>query len=141
MTGSELNTALQDDRFLLLESVERQRLRRTKAPIAVGSMALVLILVMAAVFLYRASSTLVLAMMFLTIGIKLSLEWVFPDTAYFNITALTIVIGFVIVATESWIRTRRGIHLRDIWFVESRQVGVMGLLLLASMVFLQVWFH
>ncbi len=99
------------------------------------------ILVMSAVFLYRASSTLVLAMMFLTIGIKLLLEWIFPDMAYFNITALTIVIGFVIVAAESWIRTRRGINLRDIWYVDSRQVGVMGLLLLASVVFLQIWFH
>ena len=99
------------------------------------------ILIMSAVFLYRAGPALVLAMMFLTIGIKLLLEWLFPDTAYFNITALTILIGFAVVAAEAWLRNRRGIRLRDIWHVEDRRVGVMGLTLLASMVFLQIWFH
>jgi hypothetical protein len=99
------------------------------------------ILIMSAVFLYRASPTLVLVMMFLTIGIKLLLEWLFPDTAYFNITALTILIGFVIVASEAWLRNRRGIRLSEIWHVEDRRVGAMGLVLLASMIFLQIWFH
>ncbi|MEN8007007.1 MAG: sodium/solute symporter [Candidatus Krumholzibacteriota bacterium] len=99
------------------------------------------ILIMSAVFLYRANPSLVLAMMILTVGIKLLLEWIFPDAAYFNITALTILIGFSIVATEAWLRNRRGIRLRDIWHVEDRRVGLMGLLLLASMIFLQAWFH
>ena len=99
------------------------------------------ILVMSAVFVFGASSTLVLAMMFLTIGIKLLLEVIFPGMAYFNVTFLTIVIGFTVVAAEAWLRTRRGIRLRDIWHMEDRQVGVMGLLLLASLVFLQIYFH
>jgi len=99
------------------------------------------ILIMSAVFLYRARPTLVLVMMFLTIGIKLLLEWLFPDTAYFNITALTILIGFAIVASEAWLRNRRGIRLSEIWHVEDRRVGAMGLALLASMIFLQIWFH
>jgi len=99
------------------------------------------ILIISAVFLYRASSTLVLAMMFVTIGIKLLLEWIFPDMAYFNVTALTILSGFAVVAVEAWLRNRRGINLRDIWHVEDRRVGVMGLLLLGSVIFLQVYFH
>jgi hypothetical protein len=99
------------------------------------------VLIMSAVFLYRASSALVLAMMFLTIGIKLLLERIFPGMAYFNVTALTILAGFAVVAAEAWIRNRRGVGLRDIWHVEDRRVGVMGLLLLASVVFLQVYFH
>jgi SSS family solute:Na+ symporter len=99
------------------------------------------ILIISAVFLYRASSTLVLAMMFVTIGIKLLLEWIFPDMAYFNVTALTILSGFAVVAVEARLRNRRGINLRDIWHVEDRRVGVMGLLLLGSVIFLQVYFH
>jgi len=99
------------------------------------------ILVMAAVFLYRASPTLVFVMMFLSIGIKLLLEQLLPDVAYFNITALTIVIGFTIVAAEAWLRNRRGIRWGDIWHVEDRGVGVMGLVLLGSIIFLQIWFH
>jgi len=43
-----LGALREGDDFLLLESVERPPLRRTKAPIAVGAMALVLILVMTA---------------------------------------------------------------------------------------------
>ena len=43
------------------------------------------ILIMSAVFLYRANPSLVLAMMILTVWVKLALERLFPDTAYFNI--------------------------------------------------------
>jgi Na+/proline symporter len=99
------------------------------------------ILIMSAVFLYRASSTLVLAMMFLSIGIKLLLEQLLPEMAYFNITALTIVIGFSTVAAQAWLKNRRGIRWSDIWHVEDRGVGMMGLMLLASVIFLQIWFH
>jgi len=90
---------------------------------------------------YGASSRLVLAMMFLTIGIKLWLEQLLPSMAYFNITALTILIGFSIIAGEAWWRNRRGICWSDIWYVDDRSVGWGGLALLASLIVLQVWFH
>ena len=80
-------------------------------------------------------------MMFLSIGIKLLLEQLLPEMAYFNITALTIVIGFSIVAAQAWLKNRRGIRWSDIWHVEDRGVGMMGLMLLASVIFLQIWFH
>ncbi len=99
------------------------------------------ILIMSAVFLYRANATLVLAMMILTVGIKLLLENIFPDMAYFNVTALTIGSGFAVVAAQSGIKYRRGIRLREIWYADDRKVGAMGLLLLASVIFLQIWFH
>jgi solute:Na+ symporter, SSS family len=99
------------------------------------------LLIASAVFLYRANSRLVLAMMFLTIGIKLALEQVLPDMAYFNITALTILIGFSIIAGEAWWRNRRGIDWADIWYVNDRAVGWGGVALLGSLIVLQVWFH
>jgi len=99
------------------------------------------ILVSSAVFLYRANSRLVLAMMFLTIGIKLTLEQLLPHMAYFNITALTILIGFSIIAAQAWARNRRGIRWSKIWYVQDRLVGWTGAALLGSLVFLQIWFH
>jgi len=99
------------------------------------------LLVSSAVFLYGASSRLVLAMMFLTIGIKLGLERLLPDVAYFNITALTILIGFTIIAAEAWWRNRRGIDWSDIWYVDARSVGWGGIALLGSLILLQVYFH
>ncbi len=99
------------------------------------------LLVASAVFVYGASSRLVLAMMFLTIGIKLGLEQLLPSMAYFNITALTILIGFSIIVGEAWWRNRRGICWPDIWYVDDRSVGWGGLALLASLIVLQVWFH
>ena len=99
------------------------------------------ILIMSAVFLYRANATVVLAMMILSVGIKLLLENLFPDMAYFNVTALTILGGFFIVAGQSWFKYRRGVRLRAIWYVDNPKVGMMGLMLLASVIFLQIWFH
>ncbi len=99
------------------------------------------LLVSSAVFLYKAKSQLVLAMMFLTIGIKLGLEQLLPEMAYFNITALTIVLGFAVVAGEAWWRTRRGIRWADIWYVDDRAVGWGGVALLGSLILLQAYFH
>jgi len=99
------------------------------------------VLISAAVFLYRARPNLVLAMMFVMIGIKLMLERLLPDVAYFNITALTILAGFAVVAAESLWRERRLVRRRDIWYAESRLVSWLGALLLASLLCLQVWFH
>ncbi len=99
------------------------------------------ILIASAVFLYRARPNLVLAMMFVTIGIKLLLEYLLPDVAYFNITALTILIGLAIVALESLWRSRRAVAWPDIWYSDGRAVSIMGALLLASLLFLQVRFH
>jgi hypothetical protein len=80
-------------------------------------------------------------MMFLSIGVKLTLERLLPGVAYFNITALTILFGFAVIALQAWWRWRRGIHWRGIWHVEDRAVGVGGLLLLGSLVALQIIFH
>jgi len=99
------------------------------------------LLVSSAVFLYKAKSQLVLAMMFLTIGIKLGLEQLLPEMAYFNITAITILLGFIIIAAEAWWRNRRGVRWSDIWYVDDRSVGWGGVALLGSLVFLQVYFH
>ena len=99
------------------------------------------ILIAAAVFLHRARPNLVLAMMFLTIGIKLLLEHLLPQMAYFNITALTILIGFAVVALEAVGRTRQWVPWRDIWHVEDRGTGLAGALLLTSLLALQVGFH
>ncbi len=99
------------------------------------------ILIASAVFLYRARPNLVLAMLFVTIGIKLGLEQLLPDLAYFNITALTILVGFAVVAVESVWRERRVVSYRDIWYSDGRSVSVMGALLLLSLLFLQVRFH
>jgi len=99
------------------------------------------ILIAAAVFLYRARPNLVLVMMFVSIGVKLLLEAIFPGMAYFNVTALTILAGFGIVAAESLVRERRFAHGRDIFHVEDRLTAVLGAALLASLLFLQIHFH
>ncbi len=99
------------------------------------------LLIASAVFVYKAKNGLVLAMMFLTIGIKLALEKVLPEMAYFNITALTILMGFAVISGEAWWRTRRGICWSDIWYVHDRGVAWGGVALLGSLVGLQVYFH
>jgi SSS family solute:Na+ symporter len=99
------------------------------------------ILIASAVFLYRARPRLVLAMMLLSVGVKLGLEGAFPGLAYFNVTALTILIGFAVVAAEALWRTRRPVSWREIWHSEDRLVTGGGLALLGSLVALQVAFH
>lgn len=99
------------------------------------------LLIASAVFLYRANSRVVLAMMFLSIGVKLTLERLLPDVAYFNITALTILFGFAVIALQAWGRWRRGIDWASIWHVEDRLVGMGGVLLLGSLITLQIVFH
>jgi len=99
------------------------------------------ILIMSAVFLYRARPGLVLTMMLLTIGVKLLLERLLPNVAYFNITALTILIGFACVAGEAWWRNRRGIEWRSIWHVDDRRTACYGAALAASLAALHVIFH
>jgi len=99
------------------------------------------LLIASAVFLYRADSRVVLAMMILSIGVKLTLEQLLPGVAYFNITAMTILFGFVVIAGQAWWRHRRGIDWGGIWHVEDGVVGWSGALLLGSLVCLQVVFH
>ncbi len=99
------------------------------------------LLIAAAVFLYRADSRVVLAMMILSVGVKLTLERLLPGVAYFNITALTILSGFAVIAGQAWWRWRRGIDWSRIWHVEDRFVGVGGILLLGPLVALQILFH
>ncbi len=99
------------------------------------------ILISAAVFLHGARPRLVLAMMVATVGIKLLLERLLPTMAYFNVTALTIVIGFMVVAGEAWARTRQGVAWRELWHAADRTAARAGLALAASLVALQVVFH
>lgn len=99
------------------------------------------ILVSAAVFLRGARPHLVLAMMVAMVGIKLLLEQLLPTMAYFNITALTIVIGFAVVAVEAWARTRQGVRWRELWHAADRTAARAGLALAASLVVVQVAFH
>lgn len=99
------------------------------------------ILIASAVFLYRARPNLVLAMMFVAIGIKLLLERMLPDMAYFNITALTILAGFGVVAVDTLWRQRRLVKGHEIWYSDGRPVSVLGGLLLASLILLQITFH
>ena len=99
------------------------------------------ILIASAVFLYRGRPNLVLAMMFVSIGVKLGLEQLMPDMAYFNITALTILSGFAVVAIEAVRRERRLVSPQAIFHVEDRATALMGAALLASLLFLQVHFH
>ncbi len=99
------------------------------------------LLISSAVFLYRASANLVLAMMLVMILIKLAVERLFPDLPYFSVTALTILIGFAVVAAHAYLVNRRGIRWSGIWHVEDRRVGWFGAALLGSLVFIQVWFH
>ena len=99
------------------------------------------ILVSAAVFLRGARPGLVLAMMVATIGIKLALERALPDVAYFNITALTILIGFAVVAGESLARTRGAAAWSELWHVADSTAARAGLGLAASLVAVQAVFH
>ena len=99
------------------------------------------ILVSSAVFLRGARPHLVLAMMLATVGIKLLLEQLLPTVAYFNITALTILIGFAVVAGEAWVRTRQGVRWRELWHAADRAAARAGLALAASLVAVQVLFH
>ena len=99
------------------------------------------ILVSAAVFLKGARPNLVLAMMVATIGIKLALERALPGVAYFNITALTILIGFAVVAGESLVRTRRAAAWGELWHAADRTAARAGLALAASLVAVQVGLH
>jgi len=99
------------------------------------------ILIMSAVFLYRAQPRLVLAVMVLSVPLKLLLETLLPQVAYFNITALTILLGFTVVAAASWLKFRRGVHPGGLWQSEDRRVSWYGAALFLSLVGLQIWFH
>jgi SSS family solute:Na+ symporter len=99
------------------------------------------ILICSAVFLHRARPRLVFAMLFLSVGLKLLLESLLPGVAYFNITALTILIGFVVVAVGSRLGGQRLLTDQKIWYSEDRAVSWGGAALLASLVALQVGFH
>ncbi|HPF70776.1 MAG TPA: sodium/solute symporter [Candidatus Krumholzibacteria bacterium] len=99
------------------------------------------VLVSSAVFLVGARPNLVLAMMLATVGLKLGLERLLPGVAYFNITALTILVGFAVVAGESWARTRRAVAWRGLWHAADRTAARAGLALAASLVAVQVLFH
>ncbi len=99
------------------------------------------ILIASAVFLYKARPNLVLVMMFVSIGIKLLLETVFPGMAYFNVTALTILAGFGVVAAESLVRERRVVRAGEIFCWGDSLTRVLGAALLASLLFLQIHFH
>jgi SSS family solute:Na+ symporter len=99
------------------------------------------ILVAAAVFLRGARPGLVLAMMVATIGVKLALETAFPGAAYFNITALTILIGFAVVAGEAWARTRQAARWSELWCAADRAAARAGIGLAASLVAVQSVFH
>ena len=99
------------------------------------------ILIMSAVFLHRARPRLVLAVMLLSVGVKLLLERLLPGVAYFNITALTILLGFAVVAGEAWARTRRLAPAAGLWHSADREVTRAGWALLGSLVVLQVAFH
>jgi len=99
------------------------------------------ILVASAVFLYRARANLVLAIMIGTVGLKLLLERLLPGMAYFNVTALTILGGFAVVAADSWWRHRRGIVWGEIWQVADRTTARAGVALGVSLVAIQIVFH
>jgi SSS family solute:Na+ symporter len=99
------------------------------------------ILVASAVFLKAARPRLVLAMMVATVGIKLGLERAFPQAAYFNVTALTILIGFAVVAGESLVRTRGMTPWRQLGQVADRTTARAGLALAASLVAVQALLH
>ena len=99
------------------------------------------ILVSAAVFLRGARPGLVLVMMVATVGVKLALETAFPGVAYFNITALTILIGLAVVAGEAWARTRQTARWGDLWHAADRTAARAGIGLAASLVAVQVGFH
>jgi SSS family solute:Na+ symporter len=99
------------------------------------------ILVASAVFLYRARANLVLAVMVGAVGLKLALERALPGMAYFNVTALTILGGFAVVAAEAWWRERRGIDWTGVWRVADRTAGRAGVALAVSLVAIQILFH
>lgn len=99
------------------------------------------ILISAAVFLNRARPRLVLAMMLLSIPLKLGLEKLWPFMAYFNITALTIILGFTVVAIGSIISGNGFARWSQLWFSSGRRVSAGGAVLLASLVGLQWAFH
>jgi SSS family solute:Na+ symporter len=99
------------------------------------------ILITSAVFIHRARPRLVLAMMLLSVGVKLLLENLFPELAYFDVTALTILTGIAVVTGEAWWRTRQGVGWRQIWHSEDRLVSTGGVALLLSLVALQIVFH
>lgn len=99
------------------------------------------VLVASAVFLHRARANLVLAVMVGAVGLKLALERIFPDMAYFNVTALTILGGFAVVAGEAWLRNRRGIAWREVWHVADGTAARAGVALAASLVAIQIVFH
>lgn len=99
------------------------------------------ILVMSAVFLYKAHPRLVLTMMIASVGVKLLLERLLPGVAYFNITALTILLGYFVVAAEAWVRNRRILGIKEMWYSSNRGVTLGGIALLGSLLLLQVIFH
>ena len=74
-------------------------------------------------------------------GFKLGLERAFPDMAYFNVTALTILTGLAVVAAEAWVRNRRGIVWRQLGRGADRSVVRAGWALGLSLVVLQILFH
>ena len=99
------------------------------------------VLISAAVFLFKPSPKLVFYALFLSIAVSLGLKWIVPDLAYFNRALLTIVLTFGVVAIPTVIKNGWRINVRNLVQIASPNVGYCALGLGVSLIAAHVLFH
>ena len=100
------------------------------------------ILVLAAVFCTNAPRKLVVYVFIGSAVVSLAFKYfVFPDMNWLNRTGWVIVIGYAILAIVSYLSPGKKVKWKDLFIVDSRQVGYFGIVLAVSLVVLNVVFR
>ena len=99
------------------------------------------IIVMAAMFLYKPNRQLVLITMLMSVLITYGFQTIFPDMNYFVRTAWVIVIGFSMIAVPTVIRNGFRLPQEELFQVSHRGVAGFGLILALSLVGAHIVFH
>ena len=100
------------------------------------------ILVLAAVFCTNAPRKLVVFVFIGSAVVSLAFKYfVFPDMNWLNRTGWVIVIGYAILAIVSYLSPGKKVKWKDLFIVDSRQVGYFGIVLSVSLVVFNVVFR
>ncbi len=99
------------------------------------------VLVAAAVFLYRPPRRLVLWGLVATIPVTVAVHGFFSDTPYLILTSVVIIASFLIVAVPTWILGGGGIADPPLVRIESRWTGALGVMLAVLLVLTHIVLH